>query len=331
MPNPKADTDLFWAHVKHMIPHEEYRNHFIDWFAFPMQQPGIKIRHGVIFQSTVKQLGKGSLFDMQRNILGHHNTSKIDLGQALNRERGFLINKQTVLIDEAKASGRWSEKSMLVNTLKILISEYTAGTRELYKGYAELDTCTNYWINTNFKDAFPLEPNDPRYFVYFSPAKRSARLLKEYHQKRKFGDLAAGVYAELLDRDLSKFDPEGVAPDTPFKEQMVKLADRPLNDYVRENFEQGAYIFHRDLLTTVELADWLKKVPRIKVTRENDVAEALKLIGGIRVRGCPVGGVGSHVNIWIIRNHDKYKDMTAKELGSIYKSFWCDTQNTPMW
>ena len=331
IPNPKADTDLFWALVKHLMPHEEYRNHFIDWFAFPMQQPGIKIRHGVIFQSTVKQLGKGSLFDMQRNILGHHNTSKIDLGQALNRERGFLINKQTVLIDEAKASGRWSEKSMLVNTLKILISEYTAGTRELYKGYVELDTCTNYWINTNFKDAFPLEPNDPRYFVYFSPAKRNARLLKEYHRERKFGDLAAGVYAELLDRDLSKFDPEGVAPDTPYKEEMVKLADRPLNDYVRENFEQGAYIFHRDLLTTVELADWLKKVPRIKVTRENDVAEALKLIGGIRVRGCPVGGVGSHVNIWIIRNHDKYKGLTAKELGEKYKGFWTDKDMTPLW
>ena len=313
-----------------MIPHEEYRNHFLDWFAFPMQSAGIKIRHAFIFQSTVKQLGKGSLFDMQRDILGHHNTSKIDLGQALNRERGFLINKQTVLIDEAKASGRWSEKSMLVNTLKILISEYTAGTRELYKGYAELDTCTNYWINTNFKDAFPLEPNDPRYFVYFSPAKRNPRLLKEYHQERKFGDLVAGVYAEMLDRDLSKFDPEGVAPDTPFKEQMVKLADRPLNDYVREMFQQCAGVFHRDLLTTIELMDWLKKVPRVKVTRENDVAEALRLIGGVRKRGCFVSGIGTNVNIWIIRNHDKYKNMTAKELGKIYVGFWTDSDFTPM-
>ena len=230
-----------------------------------------------------------------------------------------------MLIDEAKASGRWSEKSMLVNTLKILISEYTAGTRELYKGYAELDTCTNYWINTNFKDAFPLEPNDPRYFVYFSPAKRNARLLKEYHQERKFGTLAAGVYAEMLDRNLSKFDPEEVAPDTPFKEQMVKLADRPVNDYVRENFEQGVHPFNRDLVTTVELLDWLKKRPRIKVTRENDVAEALKLIGGIRKRGCPVNGVGDNVNIWIIRDHDKYNGMTAPALGKIYVGFWTDT------
>ena len=325
IPNPKADTELFWALAKTMIPHEEYRNHFIDWFAFPMQQPGIKIRHGVIFQSTVKQVGKGSLFDIQRDILGHHNTSKIDIGQALNRERGFLINKQVVLIDEAKASGRWSEKSMLVNTLKILISEYTAGTRELYRGYAEKDTCTIYWINTNFKDAFPLEPHDPRYFVYFSPAKRNERLLKEYHQERKFGDLAAGVYAELLDRNLSKFDPAGVAPDTPYKEEMVKLADRPLNDYVRENFEQGVHPFDRDLVTTVELFGWLRTVARIKVTRENDIAEAIRLIGGTRKRGCPVTGVGNLCNIWIIRNHDKYKSMTGKDLGKLYKGFWTDS------
>jgi len=324
MPNPKADTDLFWALVKHLMPHEEYRNHFIDWFAFPMQQPGVKIRHAIIFQSTEKQLGKGSLFDMQRNILGQNNTNKIDLGQALNRERGFLINKQTVLIDEAKASGRWSEKSMLVNTLKILISEYTAGTRELYKGYTELDTCTNYWINTNFKDAFPLEPNDPRYFVYFSPAKRNARLLKEYHQERKFGDLAAGVYAELLDRDLSKFDPEGVAPDTPFKEQMVKLADRPLNDYIRENFEQGVHPFDRDMVTTVELFGWLRSVARIKVTRENDIAEALRMIGGTRIRSCPITNVGKSCNIWTIRNHDKYKNLTAKDIGSKYVGFYTE-------
>ena len=326
-PNPKADTDLFWALVKHVMPHEQYRNHFLDWFAFPMQQPGVKIRHAFIFQSDTKQLGKGSLFDMQRDILGHKNTAKIDLGQALNRERGFLIDKQTVLIDEAKASGRWSEKSMLVNTLKILISEYTAGTRELYKGYTEQATCTNYWINTNFRDAFPLDKNDPRYFVYFSPAKRNERLLNEYHTERKFGDLAAGVYAEMLDRDLSKFNPEGVAPDTPFKDEMVKKADRPLNDRIREMFEQGVEPFDRDLVTTVELYGWLQSIARVKVTRENDIAEALKLIGATRIKSCPVTSVGRLCNIWIIRRHHAYKDKTGKELGKNYKPFWDVKEN----
>ena len=128
----------------------------------------------------------------------------------------------------------------------------------------------------------------------------------------------------MLNRNLSKFDPEGVAPDSPFKEQMVKLADRPLNDYVRENFEQGVHPFDRELVTTVELFGWLRSVARIKVTRENDIAEALRMMGGTRKRGCPVKGVGKLCNIWIIRNHNKYKSMTAPELGELYKGFWTE-------
>ena len=32
----------------------------------------------------------------------------------------------------------------------------------------------------------------------------------------------------------------------------------------------------------------------------------------------------SNVNIWVIRNHDKYKIMTAKELGKLYVGFYTD-------
>ncbi len=211
-----------------------------------------------------------------------NNTNKIDLQQAINRERNFLVDKQTVLIDEAKASGSLSEKAMFINTLKTLITEGTAGIRQLYKWYTEQDTCTNYWINTNYRDAFPLPYNEVRYWVYFSEAKRNERLLTEFHQERLHGDLTAGVMAQLLDRDLSKFDPLGVAPHTPYRDEMAKLADRPLNDFVKEQFQQGIHPFNRDMVTTVELFDYLKIERRIKVTRERDVAAALKLIGGLQ-------------------------------------------------
>ena len=131
--------------------------------------------------------------------------------------------------------------------------------------------------------------------------------------------------AQLLDRDLSKFDPLGVAPHTTYRDQMAKLADRPLNDFVKEQFEQGIYPLNRDLITTVELFDYLKIERRIKVTRERDVAAALKLIGGVRIRGCPVNGVGNNVNVWVIRDHEKYKNMTAKELGKEYVGFYTES------
>ena len=73
--------------------------------------------------------------------------------------------------------------------------------------------------------------------------------------------------------------------------------------------------------------DYLKIQRRIKVTRERDVAAALQLIGGIRKRGCPVEGVGDNVNVWVIRNHDKYKNHTAKELGKEYVGFYTDSSH----
>ncbi len=108
---------------------------------------------------------------------------------------------------------------------------------------------------------------------------------------------------------------------------MVKKADRPLNDRIREMFEQGVEPFDRDLVTTVELYGWLQSIARVKVTRENDIAEALKLIGATRIKSCPVTSVGRLCNIWIIRRHHAYKDKTGKELGKNYKPFWDVKEN----
>ena len=41
---------------------------------------------------------------------------------------------------------------------------------------------------------------------------------------------------------------------------------------------------------------WLRSVARIKVTRENDIAEALRMMGGTRKRGCPISGVGDNAD-----------------------------------
>ncbi len=325
-PDAKVDTDIFWTLLKHVIPHDECREHFLNWYAYPIQNPGMKIRHAIILQSDEFQLGKGSLFDLHRLILGHGNTRKIELAEALDKGKNYLMNYQTVLIDEAKSSGSWVEKAQLINTLKTIITEGTVGVRQLYKDYAEQDTCTNYWINTNYQDAFPLQKNEVRYWVYFSPAKRNQQMLDEFHNAKDNHNLAAGVMAELMKRDLSKFNPTGVAPWTQYRDQMSGMADRPLNDYVREQFEQGAFPFDRDMVTTLELFDWLKREARMKVTREREVANALELIGGKCVKQVRISQVGSRATVWIIRNHDKLKNKTARELGRDYVPFFSEVR-----
>ena len=144
---------------------------------------------------------------------------------------------------------------------------------------------------------------------------------------REQHNLAAGVYAELLDRNLSNFKPLGVAPHTVYRDQMCNLADRPLNDFVKEAYQQGVFPFDRDMLTTVELFDFLKQEKRMKVTREREIANALELIGGRKKPGCPVEGVGKKVTIWIIRDYENYKHLTANDLGRKYQGFYTDARN----
>jgi len=325
-PDPKVDTDIFWALLKHVIPHDAERNHFLDWYAFPLQNPGVKIRHALIMQSDEFQLGKGSLFDLHRDMLGNHNTRKIELAEALDKGKNYLLNYQTVLIDEAKSSGSWSEKAQLINTLKTIITEGSIGIRQLYREYAEQDTATNYWINTNYRDAFPLPANEVRYWVYFSPAKRNQQMLDEFHLQRLNHNLAGGVLAELLERDLSKFNPLAPAPHTIYRDQMCKMADRPLNDYIKEQFEQGASPFDRDMVTTIELFEFLKIEKRLKITREREVANALELIGGKVRKQIPVATVGDRATVWVLRDHDKYMSLPAPELGRIYVPFYHDSK-----
>jgi hypothetical protein len=325
-PDPKVDTDIFWALLKHVIPHEECREHFLDWYSYPLQNPGVKIRHAIIMQSDEFQLGKGSLFDLHRDMLGNHNTRKIELAEALDKGKNYLLNYQTVLIDEAKSSGSWSEKAQLINTLKTIISEGSIGVRQLYKEYSEQDTITNYWINTNYKDAFPLPKNEVRYWVYFSPAKRNQQMLEQFHNERLNDNLAGGVLADLLNRDLSKFNPLAVAPYTEYRNQMSGMADRPLNDFIREQFEQGVHPFDRDMLTTVELFEYLKVEKRLRVTREREVANALELLGARCRKQIPITTVADRATLWILRDHDKYMAMEAGDLGRAYVPFYHDSK-----
>ena len=84
-------------------------------------------------------------------------------------------------------------------------------------------------------------------------------------------NLAGGVLHELLQRDLSKFNPLAPAPTTEYRTEMHGLADRPLNDFIREQFEQGVFPFDRDMVTTVELFDYLKKELRSPVNERSQM------------------------------------------------------------
>jgi len=298
---------------------QKYKEHFLDWLAYQLQNPGEKIRHAVILVSTEYQVGKGSIWRAIKQMFGSHNAKEIDVGQALDKSKGYLTNSQIVLIDEMQSAGKFDEKTALLNNLKRIITEEEISSRALYIDYKIVKSCTNYLLFTNHKDALSLPPNEVRYWVYISEQKRlNDKFYADYHKWIDDGG-AKAILHSLLEREISDdFAPKGIAPETPFRIMMSKGGEHPLTKVIRQLYEEMMYPFEEQqiIIGSLELYNTLKKQQILGRARINDVSNALEQIGGRCLGQCRIT-IDKKVQkptLYLIRDQDKHFGKKPQEL-----------------
>jgi len=320
VPEP-GDTSLWNKLLDHYFnDNTKYKEHFLDWLAYQLQYPGEKIRHALILVSTQFQVGKGSIWRAIKLMFGSHNAREIDVGQALDKSKGYLTNSQVVLIDEMQSAGKFDEKTALLNNLKRIITEEHISSRALYIDYKIVKSCTNYLLFTNHKDALSLPPNEVRYWVYISEQSRlNDKFYADYHTWLDNGG-AKAILDSLLEREISDdFKPKGVAPDTPFRSQMSKGGEHPLTKIIRQLYEEQQYPFAEDqiIIGSSELYNILKAKGMLKNARINDVANSLEAIGGRCLGQCRVKIDKKIIKptLYLLRDHDKHFGAKPQELA----------------
>ena len=291
----KGDVSLLYELLNHVFNNDkDYINHFLDYVSYPLKNPGAKIRHALIIVSTSYQFGKGTLWRMIGEIYGT-NSLAIDVLQALDKSKGYTQKAQMVLIDEMQSVGDFSEGRSLLNDLKRIITEKEVSSRELYKDYRIVKTCANYILFSNNKNALALKPNEVRYWVYITERPRANQeFYTKIHKWLDDGGAAAILY-ELLNREISpKFDPNAIAPKTPFLGQMSTAGEHPLTALIRKRFEEKQTPFitssgkEIDVIGSTELFEWLKNNNLLGRARINDVSNALEQIGARNLGQCRI-------------------------------------------
>lgn len=328
-PNPlvpeKGDVGLFYDLLDHIFDHnQEYINHLLDFISYPLKYPGTKIRHALIIVSTAYQFGKGTLWRIINEIYGE-NSLAIDVNQALDKSKGFTQKAQMVLIDEMQSAGTWSETQSLLNDLKRIITEKEVSSRELYKDYKIVKTCANYILFSNNKNALSLKPNEVRYWVYMTDKKRAEQ--KFYDKLHNWLDNggAKAVLHELLNRKISdRFNPNAIAPKTPFLGQMSKAGEHPVTQLIRTMFEEQIYPLDdkRWVIGSNELTDYLRHNNMLQRGRVNDVANALEQIGGRNLGQVRIDQFNNVSNkyevrkptLYLIRNVEGFIDYKPQEI-----------------
>lgn len=270
---------LFLAHLANLIREPEYRQTLVDYMAFMVQQPGIKILWAVLIQGT-EGCGKTFLGEAMRAVLGKEHVKTVSNSIIKSGYNDWAFGHQLVVIEEIRAAG--TNRHEVMNTLKELITNQTVPINQKFRSAYEAINISNYMLFSNHHDALALTPGDRRYFVIKSPlqAKSQVLALGDNYFRELFNMLqqfAGGLRAFLTDWQISSdFQPNGHAPKTKYVDELVTDTASDLTSAIRRLMIEGDYpLVQFDIVSARVLADALNLEGLTRATAQQ-VAQVLR-------------------------------------------------------
>ncbi len=246
---------IFQAHIANLVLEPEYQRHLIDFLAYHIQEPGRKIRHAVLLQST-PGAGKTFLAVALAAMLGSGNVRKLSASAVLDSQyNDWAYGRQIIVMEEVRVAG--SNRYAVMDKLKPLISDDEISYSKKYEDNQTVPNTCNYLMFTNHHDSLAVNDDDRRYFVVASPLQRPeqvAALGGQPYFDRLFGMLkanAGGLRSWFEQWTISPgFNPDARAPVTKYLKELAEAAASPLMAAVKLTIDDEPHaLVRRDLLS----------------------------------------------------------------------------------
>lgn len=292
---------------------------FLDWCAYPLQNPGTKLFSAVIVHGRATGTGKSLIGYTLGSIYGD-NFTKVTNRQLKSNFNTWAQNRQFVLGDEISGTDKRAES----DELKAVVTQEEIAINTKNIPEYTIPDCINYYFTSNHADAFFIEDKDRRYAIHevMQDEPLSTEFYREYDKWRRNGG-PGHLFYNLLNRDVSEFDPAAPAFKTAARARMVVHGRSDIGMWVadlRENPDahlmMGQMRHQRDLFTAKDILAMYQQNhdPAGKVTI-NGMARALASAGFIQAyRGSPISTPHGQSRYFIIRNTEKWKKAAQKEL-----------------
>jgi hypothetical protein len=312
--------------LKNNVPDEDTRKWILQWLAYPLQVPGAKLLNYLIVYGP-SGTGKGRFFAPMMRIYGENAVviSKENISSTFN---STYAQRQWIQLDELqrhRASG--DQDDVISQKVKFLASnEKIIVNRKGVPEY-EVRNAANLVITSNYYDCIKLDADDRRAAVIkWEPVSKAVdfRMDEEYWVQFS-GWIDAGgaehIYDYLLSVDLSDFNPNGWAPDSLEKQEIVEESKAPMLRWVEDMMENPETIIPlinkgRALFTAKEIAQWyFKSAEELPHGQILSMSRALKQAGvqqadhGKKLR---VGG-GRIDRFWVVDT-----TLTGQDWGSYH-------------
>jgi hypothetical protein len=237
--------DVFLDHLCNLVAEPELRTVILDWMAWQVQHPGEKVRWAILLQGGQGN-GKTAISEVMCAVLGDANVRSINSNTIKKGWSEWGVGSQLVFMEEIRVLGK--ERHDVANSLKEPITNRRITINKRGEHTETLRNVTNYMAFTNYHNAIPLEEGDRRWCVIKSALQNreqvAALLARDPQYFVRLHDIcethAAGLRFMLEDRTItSRFNPNGPAPHTSYKDEMMHDTANELSTVVRQIIDDG--------------------------------------------------------------------------------------------
>lgn len=231
VPSKTGTVRPFLELIDHLFKEapQNQKDWFLDWCAYPLQNPGTKLFTSAVIFGTKNGTGKSLVGYTLGKIYGKNFTeiSQADLHSSFNE---WAECKQLVLADDVLGSDRRRE----ADHLKKLITQKEMRVNAKFIPTYVVPDCLNYFFTSNHPDAFFLADDDRRFFVHEVVVDPLPERFYLGYDLWKDGNGPEALFQWFLDRDISGFNPTARAMQTDAKNRMISDGRSDLGSWIEK-------------------------------------------------------------------------------------------------
>jgi hypothetical protein len=319
----KGNVKPFLDLVKFLFKDEpDLLPHFLQWLAYPLQNPGAKNNTAYLFHSLNQGVGKSFVGYIMKDIYGD-NFVAVDNEVMKGLFNGWVVNKQFILGEEITGS----RARGAADRLKNMITREKLHVNKKYEPEYDIDDRGNYLLTSNHVDALHLEGSDRRLNIVET---KGPPMLQVHYDRvgdwRKNGGASSLFHYLLSDVDLCDYNPNAHAPMSAAKQRMVNFSKSDLDMFACDVVDNpdavlrgNNIVCERDLYEADAIHSFAKSYCDDRPTLTKTAATKALARYGIECREIRFNGK-TH-RLWPLRNTEAWLKRPNTEWVKHYKKF----------
>jgi len=287
------DINPWWLLLCRLVPAEEEREHLLDWMAFVLQKPGIKINHAPLIMSPVHGVGKDTLIEPLIRGLGPHNCNAIMADSLQGAFNSYLIGTKLVIVEEIMD---FIDKGKVANKIKPMLASppYMLRVNEKNMPEFNIPNIVQAIFFSNNEGAMTIKDAERRYFCIRIEAEllipeHATAIWQWYQQEQGFEK----VFGWLLDRNVTRFDPQARPPVTDYQRDLVETSRTDLEQHIVEIIEADPVRYQVFPLSAIT-----SKIFGVKGATNKAAGNVLRALRYEKTKNAIRHGDGERTRVW---------------------------------